>query len=124
MEAKTPKQHLDEFLKALMAEEALVEDVVKLLTKTQQDAAKFIGGITPSANLNGLHSVLKQAKSWSTKEKINTNPVMKDCIIKMIGINGKTVKMQCRLIKEVTPMKTGEDGEWGVNASSFKFLDK
>lgn len=116
------EQHVENFIEALLKKDALMEDVKKYLTKTQQHTCKFVGNPSVEGAINGLHSILKQSSKITVKEKYSTNLITKDCLITMKFPNNKPAKIQCRLVKEIDVRKTGEDGIWGVNASSFKYI--
>ncbi len=117
----TAEEHLNLFIKALLKENALYSDVKKLLTKTQQESCKFIKLYTVESSLSGLYSILKRCDKITIKEKFSTVPFIKDCIITGTSKIGK-VKIQCKLIKEITVRKPDKNGVWGVNASSFTYL--
>lgn len=74
----------------------------------------------------GIYSLLKIATKVDVKPILNSSKVVKDFVIhlenKQDGRKWGKTKVQCRLVKEIDIRKTGNDGVWGVNASSFKHL--
>ena len=123
---KTAQEHLEEFLKAFSGKDVKFEDLKKLLTVTQQNECLYVDRVSVEGGLMGIDQLLKMADSYHIKSIPSSNKVMKDFIIHLFKQDGKDLKktkLQCRLVKEVDIRKTGEDGVWGVNSSSFKHID-
>jgi len=119
----TAKEHLQSFLETIQKPGCTVSEAMKFLMLTQQEEAKYVGRITPIANINGVLTLLKQSKSFSIKEKYNKLPVIRDCII-TIKTSSMKIELKCRLIKEIGVRKASEEGQWGINATSFKNITK
>lgn len=124
------EEKVTEFIKLLQNERPLLEDGLKFLTLTQQHEYKYIGGVDVKSMINGLYSLIQQTKSFTVKEKVSTNEVMKDVKIKLVlneqvskATGFKQRELICRLVKESSLRHTDIDGIWGINASSFKFID-
>ena len=116
------EEHLEKFLNALLVKDAKMADIKKFLTKTQQETSPLVKTYPVEPALHGLYSLLAQAVDLKIKTKLSTNPTVKDCIIKITGVDS-VLKLQVRLVKEIECRKPSKNGEWGVNASSFKYLE-
>lgn len=119
-----------DFIELLKTERPLFSEALNMLTLTQQNEHKFIGGVDVKATINGLYGVVRKSKAFTVSEKISTNQVMKDVKIKIIfnedvaqATGFKQRKLICRCVKESDLRKTDINGAWGINASSFKFTD-
>ena len=120
---KTPTEHLEKFIEALLKDKAVMSEVKKYLTLTQQNESIFVGGVVPEASINGLYHNLQHAKNIKVKAIPTSNKVMVDCVISYEDImRKKKLKMQCRLIKESGTRKPNVNGQWGVHANSFKII--
>lgn len=116
----TRTEHLENFFNELKKDGVKFKDVVKYLTKTQQNEFEYVGKQNYHAHINGIHSLLTNTKEFKIKEKFTTNKIKKDFIVTFIGQS--QVKMGCRMIKEVDTRKTGKNGTWGLVINSFKVL--
>lgn len=119
----TAVEHLDLFIKGINTPKAETAEIIALLTLTQQEDSKLLKNITPINALSNMQQILSEADSITTKLKHSTNPIMKDCIITIGKRGNKPLKIQVRLVKEIAPRKGSEDGKWGINATSFKYLN-
>ena len=116
---------LQKFFDAMQKPDALFVDLKKHLTITQQQECLYIDRISVEGQLMGILYRLKNSEGHTIKEKVNTNQVMKDLVIKFKNVEfadkgKKDIKIECRMIKEIGVRKTSVEGTWGVNASSFK----
>lgn len=124
------EQLVTDFLTLLKQDRPLLEVALKMLTLTQQYEYKYIGGIDVKATINGIYSLVHQSVSFKVTEKVSSNEVMKDVKI-VLHLNDdaqkatgyKSRELQCRCIKESGVRKTDIEGVWGINVSSFKFID-
>jgi len=123
--SNTAQEHLENFLEAMSKESALFSEMKKFLTVTQQNECLYVGKVSVEGSLMGIHHLLKQADKYEIRAIPGSNEIMKDFVIHLFkkeGNDSKKTEIQCRLIKEVDVRKTGKDGEWGVNSSSFRHL--
>ena len=114
-----PKELIESFIQTLITPNALIEDVMKHLTVTQQNEAKYINRINPVGIFNGLYSMFIQTEEYNINVPYNSNKVMRDAYIK-VKYNNSLHIFRCRLIKEIGVRKTGEEGQWGININSFR----
>lgn len=118
----TAIETLEKFFEELRKEDCTYSDLIKYLTKTQQSECDFIGRTNVHAHLNGIHQLANGVNEISCKAKISTNKLLKDFVVKFTS--EKSVKMQCRMVKESALRKPDKNGDWGLNVASFKLLDK
>ena len=118
------------FLTLLKTERPLLDDALKMLTVTQQHEYKYVGGVDVKATINGLYGLVRQSESFEVFEKPSSNKMVKDVkiVLRMTyeaeKISGfKSRKLTCRCVKESDVRKPNIDGVWGINVSSFKFVD-
>ena len=114
----TAQDTLELFFKKLKQKDIKYSDVIPLLTKTQQSQSEYVGMAAIHGNLSGIKSIVDVCSKVIVKEKPGNNNMVQDFSI----VFHAKVKYTCRLVKEIDARKPSEDGEWGVNVSSFKLL--
>lgn len=116
----TAQETLETFFEKLKVKEVKFTDVLPLLTKTQQEYSEYIGKPAIHNHLIGLYTLTNQCKTITVREKPSSNKVMTD--FKVTFAAESKAKFTCRMIKEVSFQKTGEEGSWGVVVNSFKLI--
>lgn len=112
-----------DFFAYIANEESTIEKAKTFMTITQQETCKVVSGNPVDGNIMGMHQLIKRCEILSIKEKVSTNKVMKDCTIKLKSKeNEKVIKYSCRCVKETELRKTSEEGTWGINVNSFRYL--
>jgi len=124
--SKTAQEHLENFIDAFSVQDQTFEELKKFITLTQQNECLYVGRISVEGQLMGIYSLLKMSTKVDIKPIINSSSVVKDFVLhlenKQEGKKVQKTKVQCRLVKELEVRKTGKDGDWGVNANSFKHI--
>ena len=123
--SKLAVEHLEKFISEFKKKDVKFEDLKKYLTVTQQHNCIYVDKISVEPQLIALSQLLKMCSNEKVKEIPTSNKLMKDFTIdvfKTTDGNIQKASIQCRLVKESDVRKADENGKWGVNISSFRYL--